>query len=89
MKAIRIEVYGRVQGVYFRAHTQTKARELGINGTVQNARDGSVMIFAEGQENSLQKLIEWCKKGPILASVTKVEVHECAVNGYSSFEIIK
>ena len=89
MKAIKIAVYGRVQGVYYRANALNKAKEFSILGTVQNMPDGHVCIVAEGDERNLERFVEWCKKGPILANVTRVEIQDCPVYGHSSFEIIK
>ncbi len=85
MKAIKISVYGKVHGVYFRANTCQKAKALKINGTVKNILDGSVQITAEGDENSLDHLIYWCHKGPLLAVVTEVKVSDTDFIGYSGF----
>ena len=41
-------VTGRVQGVGFRWFTRQTASELGLRGTVRNARDGSVEVVADG-----------------------------------------
>lgn len=85
MKAIRIEVFGRVQGVYFRANTCQKALELGIKGYVKNQRDGSVEIIAEGEEGRLKELVDWSYKGPVLAKVTSVIVTSLLPQGFRDF----
>lgn len=69
-----IVVYGRVQGVFFRASAEEKARELGLTGWVRNRSDGTVEIVAEGDREALEKLISWCHIGPKHARVTRVEV---------------
>ena len=46
LRHVRIIVYGKVQGVFFRKHTFQKANELGIKGFVKNQEDKSVMIEA-------------------------------------------
>ncbi len=69
-----IKIRGRVQGVWFRALAQERARELGVRGWVRNCPDGSVEVVAEGEKNALQRLITWCHKGPEGALVTDVEV---------------
>jgi acylphosphatase len=51
-------VHGRVQGVFFRDTTRQKARALGILGTVKNLPDGTVEIFAVGERDKLDQLIE-------------------------------
>ncbi|WP_347157444.1 acylphosphatase [Pontibacter chitinilyticus] len=75
-KRIAIRVYGKVQGVFFRASTQEKAEELGLTGFVQNEPDGSVYLEAEGNDEALQQLQQWVHQGPRRARVEKVEVEE-------------
>ncbi|MDP6476716.1 MAG: acylphosphatase, partial [Nitrospinaceae bacterium] len=62
--AVHIIVHGRVQGVFFRASTQTRALELSLVGWVRNLPDSSVEIHAEGDRENLELLIEWCRQGP-------------------------
>ncbi len=88
-KAFQIQVFGKVQGVYYRQSTRDKALELGLKGTVQNLTDGSVIIHAEGNEEKLNELISWCYKGPIKAKVNEVKVTEAEIKNFSSFEIIR
>ncbi|MBI2026581.1 MAG: acylphosphatase [Deltaproteobacteria bacterium] len=87
-KQVHIVVYGKVQGVFFRAYTETKAQELGICGRVKNLENGSVDIIAQGPEESLKRLVEWCHEGPSGAQVEKVTVDWLKVNGkFLSFHI--
>ena len=69
-KRLTIRVSGKVQGVWFRARTREEAEKLGLSGSVWNNPDGSVGIVAEGEEEQLQKLLSWCRRGPSLALVT-------------------
>lgn len=69
-------VSGKVQGVYYRQSAKQKALELGISGTVQNLRDGSVLLIATGATEQLNKLVDWCRQGPPAAKVTGVQVQE-------------
>jgi len=73
-KRVYIRVYGIVQGVNFRYYTRELARKLGLYGTVKNLFDGSVEIVAEGEEEKLQKLISFAKRGPPAAQVYDIEV---------------
>ena len=89
MHHLRIVVKGRVQGVYFRVYTQKMATKLAINGTVRNRTDGCVEIQAAGEAQNMQEFVQWCHKGPLLASVTTITqsaIHEPAV--YTEFTII-
>lgn len=58
-------VSGLVQGVYYRASTQTKAVELGLTGYARNLPDGRVEVVAEGTEDKLTQLKTWCDDGPL------------------------
>jgi acylphosphatase len=82
-----ILVSGKVQGVYYRASTVEKALEFGLRGFAQNLPDGRVLIEAEGDIESLQKLVEWCKKGPSRAIVKEVSVSEGEVKNYPDFSV--
>ena len=87
MKLIEARVHGKVQGVFFRASTQQKAEELGLTGYVQNERDGTVFLEAEGTPDKLEQLITWLHTGPKYARVEKVEVKEQdELNGFEKFE---
>jgi acylphosphatase len=83
----KINVKGKVQGVFYRSSTQAKAKELGLSGWVQNKEDGSVLIEAEGEEQKLQKLVEWCRQGPGAAVVNDVEYKEIEPQGKNGFEV--
>lgn len=87
-KHYRIRVSGRVQGVFFRASTRDKARELGVSGWVKNEEGNSVLISAEGTEEALRSLLDWCKKGSPLAKVNSVNYQEKALESHSGFVII-
>lgn len=83
-----IKVYGRVQGVFYRASTQHQAKKLSVFGWVRNEQDGAVKIDAEGSSESLEKFIEWCKKGPELAKVDRIEKQEMdELENYSDFVV--
>lgn len=89
MVRYRIRVKGKVQGVFYRSTAQAKAKELGLSGWVKNEEDGSVLIEAEGEEQKLLKLVDWCKEGPGAAVVNDVEYHQIEPKGVNGFEIKK
>jgi len=69
-----IIVRGRVQGVYFRASTQARARARGLSGWVRNCPDGSVEILALGAREAVEELVAWCHEGPPRSRVDEVSV---------------
>ncbi len=86
-KHYNISVYGKVQGVFFRAETQKQAERLGITGYVSNQEDGSVYIEAEGKEEELNRLLEWAKEGSRLAKVENISFDEGKVKEFEEFSI--
>lgn len=88
MRRIRAIVSGRVQGVSYRASTRTEARRLGLVGWVKNRADGRVELEAEGADDLVAALVQWCHEGPPAARVARVEVTELAPTGADrDFEI--
>jgi acylphosphatase len=88
MQRIRARFYGIVQGVFFRANTRRKARELGLKGWIRNCNDGSVELLVEGEEERIKKLIAWCSSSIPYAEVKRVTItYEKFKNEYKDFEI--
>lgn len=69
MRAVRVVVTGRVQGVGFRAFVLQQAAELGLAGWVRNRPDGAVEAEAVGRETQLAQFVEALKAGPRFARV--------------------
>lgn len=76
MKALRLKIYGRVQGVWFRATTKDQAQRLGASGWVRNNADGAVEAFIQGSNKAVEELLEWCRQGPPGAYVERVDVED-------------
>jgi acylphosphatase len=80
-------VTGRVQGVYFRAHTQREAERLGLRGYALNRLDGSVEVVAEGEAVTLEPLLAWLWRGSPNARVANVTAQWGPATGeFSAFE---
>lgn len=86
---VQATVYGRVQGVFFRAFVSRQATQLGLTGYVHNLPDGeAVEVHAEGERKQLEELISYLKIGPPGAKVQKVETSWSDYTGsYSRFSI--
>ncbi len=69
---VRCVVSGRVQGVWFRGSTRSKAVELGLSGSARNLPDGRVEVVACGEASAVERLHQWLWRGPDLAEVTDV-----------------
>ena len=66
-------VTGYVQGVWYRKFVSDTTRQLGINGWVYNARDGSVEILAQGQPDNIEKLVSELWRGTPLSDVQAID----------------
>jgi len=86
--SVHVIIHGRVQGVFFRLETQKAARQYGAVGWVRNLSDGNVEAVMEGPEKAVESLLKWCRQGPRMARVDKVEVTRGDFTGeYDSFEV--
>ena len=88
MQRVHMIIHGIVQGVFFRANAKNVAERLGLKGYARNMANGCVEVVAEGPEQKIKELIEFCKKGPRAARVDKVDVHiEEASNEFDNFKV--
>jgi acylphosphatase len=89
LKHLNITIFGKVQGVFFRAQALEQAQKNGLKGFVRNEADGSVYVEAEGGSEALGHFLEWCGKGPEKADVMRLEIVEGPLCQFSVFEIRK
>ncbi len=89
MFCIHATVSGKVQGVFFRNSTKQKAQSLKLTGWVKNCNDGKVELIACGEQDAVNKLIEWLWQGPEYATVNHVDWQIIDCETYESFNIKK
>jgi len=88
-KAVRVTISGKVQGVFFRAHTAEKAKALGITGYVKNLPDGRVEAVAIGTDSQIEQFLDYCQKGSPSSRVDDLNLEDFESDeAYGSFEII-
>jgi len=63
---VHIFVSGLVQGVLFRSQTKRVNDKWNVKGWVRNLYDGRVEAVLEGEKEVVNKVIEFCRKGPPL-----------------------
>ena len=85
----RIVVTGTVQGVGYRWACAREAERLGVAGWVRNRDDGSVELIAEGAPDPVERLVEWCGRGPRQARVTSTDVAAEDPRGLSGFRVTR
>ena len=84
----RVQVTGRVQGVFFRDSCRREAQARHLAGWVTNRADGSVVAVFEGPAADVDALVAWCGRGPSSARVDAVEVTDEEAQGDSGFAIL-
>ena len=72
MRARRVVIRGRVQGVGYRDWMVREATRLGVQGWVCNRPDGAVEALLDGAEPAVQALLSACRRGPMLARVEEI-----------------
>ncbi|HEY2819169.1 MAG TPA: acylphosphatase [Casimicrobiaceae bacterium] len=80
MIAKRALMRGRVQGVGFRFAMVDAARDAQVVGWVRNRRDGTVEAFVQGDAAGVERIVEWCRRGPPGARVADFEATDTPVD---------
>ena len=83
--AVRVEIRGRVQGVWYRAWAMQEAQARGLRGWVRNRRDGSVEALFIGPKDKVETVIEACREGPPAARVDSVQRFAARDGGEAGF----
>jgi acylphosphatase len=86
---VQLLIEGKVQGVFFRASAKDVADQLKLTGWIRNTREGDVETVVTGDDDRVKEFIEWCKKGPRNAEVTKVRVTAREAEQFFGFTIVR
>lgn len=86
MQHYNLQIFGKVQGVFFREEAKKLAKKLKLKGYAKNGA-ASVIIEVEGPEDKLKEFIEWCHEGSGSAKVERVEVTYGQDKNFEDFEI--
>jgi acylphosphatase len=88
LKRVHVYISGRVQGVFFRQETQRAAHGFNLTGWVRNMSEGRVEALFEGEDKSVDRMLEWCQVGPPAACVKEVLIDEEPYTGeFQNFSI--
>lgn len=81
------EVFGHVQGVSFRKHTQQQARQFGLRGWCSNTDRGTVRGVLQGPVVQVIDMQNWLKtRGSPKSQVERVEFSLGQIKEYSLFD---
>ena len=89
LACVTATVYGKVQGVYYRAFTSRVAKSLGVRGYTRNLpRLDAVEVVAEGEKEKLEELVKQIEVGPPESLVDRIEVKWSQYTGeFPNFEV--
>lgn len=87
IRSVKINIYGKVQGVGFRYSALQKANEIGVRGFAKNRADGSVYMEVEAEPELLERFLIWCQQGPSWSRVDDFKVMDIPFNNYREFSI--
>lgn len=83
----RVVIHGLVQGVFFRDAVRRRAQSAVVSGWVRNNPDGTVEAVFEGDEGAVERLVEFCRRGPRGAHVASVSVTGETPEGLRGFSV--
>ncbi len=72
MHRFKVIISGQVQGISFRNFIKERAKELDLKGYVKNKDKNKIEILVEGHELIINKLIDFCNRGPLGAEVKSI-----------------
>jgi len=86
---VHLLVSGKVQGVFFRQALKVIAKNNNVLGWVRNLKDGHVEAVLEGDNKSINSVIEWIRIGPANSRVDHIELQKNKKkNEFSIFEVL-
>jgi len=86
---VHLLINGKVQGVFFRQALKVVAKKNNVLGWVRNLKDGCVEAILEGDNKSINSVIEWTRIGPANSRVDDIEVsNEEFKNEFSTFDVL-
>ncbi|KZC07435.1 PREDICTED: acylphosphatase-1-like [Dufourea novaeangliae] len=90
---VDFEVFGKVQGVFFRKYTQKRGKELGLKGWCMNTSQGTVVGRLEGEKPKIEEMKHWLRyTGSPQSAIDKAEFRnekEISHASFHDFEIKK
>jgi acylphosphatase len=84
---IRVRAHGRVQGVFFRDSVRREAARWGVAGWARNCADGTAEVVVEGPADAVAAMVDFVRRGPGHAEVSRVEETSEPAEGLRGFEV--
>jgi len=88
-KAVKVFIYGTVQGVFFRKFIKDNADKLNVKGFVRNLEDGRLEIWIEGDSKFVNQMIEVCRTGPPHSQIKRLDIVDEKFQDFKEFKILR
>ncbi len=89
LAAYTVRVYGRVQRVGFRRYILDNAQDLGLQGYVKNKPDGSVLIFVQGDNVTVDRFLQLISNPPYPIRVDRVLKESASIEPDMRYFVVK
>jgi acylphosphatase len=87
--ARKLRIFGRVQGVGYRETLRREAERCGVGGWVRNCSDGTVEAHLQGEPEAVDRVVDWCRRGPPAARVSEIRSEEVSGDAaVSAFRVL-
>jgi acylphosphatase len=90
IRHLTFEVFGTVQGVFFRKHTESEAKKLGLKGWCANTKQNTVQGEAFGPAEKIEVFKKWLRHtGSPKSKITdaKFTERDAAAHEHTTFEV--
>ena len=82
-----MRAHGRVQGVFFRDSVRREAARRDVAGWARNCADGTAEVVFEGSPDAVAAMVDFVRRGPGHAEVSRVEETSELAEGLRGFEV--
>ncbi len=89
MRNIKVKFEGRVQGVFFRRNVCNLCWDVNVSGWIRNIPDGTVEAEFQGEEATINKLLETLTGEFMGAFISNRIITELPVKDVNRFTILK
>ncbi len=86
MSARYAVVHGRSRECSTGRARSRRRQRLGVAGWVRNLPDGTVELVVEGDDEAVERMLDWAGRGPSRAEVTGVDVEDRPEEGSAGFQ---
>ncbi len=86
-KHLNLIISGKVQHIGFRFMAMQAAYKYGVFGFARNKSNGTIYIEVEGEDENMNNFLDWCKVGPVGASIKEIEMEEGEMKDFTAFDV--